>query len=68
MRRTEHEDVDLLVGEQLGPGMQRPARGVERVALVAAVFEAAEGRRIGVGERIYALTDGGVEHVAVLSG
>lgn len=32
------------------------------------LVEAAEGCRIGVGERVYALTDGGVGHVAVLSG
>jgi hypothetical protein len=32
------------------------------------LVEAAEGCQIGVGERIYALTDGGVGHVAVLSG
>ena len=32
------------------------------------LVKAAEGCQIGVGERIYALTDGGVGHVAVLSG
>jgi hypothetical protein len=32
------------------------------------LVEAAEGCQIGVGERIYALTDAGVGHVAVLSG
>ncbi len=38
-REQRVESLALLVGEQVGAGVQGPARGVERVALVAAVTD-----------------------------
>lgn len=60
---------DVLIHTD-GPAREDCALGLEALAGddEPKLVEAAEGCQIGVGERIYALTDGGVGHVAVLSG
>lgn len=69
MRLRNPVPPDVLIHTD-DPAREDCALGLEALAGddEPKLVEAAEGCQIGVSERIYALTDGGVGHVAVLSG